>query len=168
MKTPREPDPPLSFAGSSPIALGMLLGSTRDDAVLWTTDDLAAMLRHQLGMPLDTDQGRHSLQSFGQALASPNPSLESLEQIKNFARTARSNASLPVEIPTVLYYASLAAARARCERSLTRLSDEDLTKGAKWALALGWVDAGLCAQLERDVEYLMRRPADTPAEEPPV
>src|SRR5262249_18508201 len=56
------------------------------------------------------------LKSFGDLLAHPHPLLELLEFVKDFAKENRTDAEspLPREVATVLYYACIAAALARC------------------------------------------------------
>jgi RNA polymerase sigma-70 factor (ECF subfamily) len=121
--------------------------------------DPAAALRQLLTAPVLLDLGDVSpklaqelrtwterqgllVKSLGDVLQHPNPSLELLRIVKQFAKDNRSNpdSPLPREVATVLYYASLAAALVRYGERITRHQDAALQKGFQWALEQSWVD----------------------------
>jgi len=134
---------------------------------LWRDDELGAMLQHQLTAPLRVDlinmhkdaavgvrtladaQGL-TLKSFGDLLAHPHPPIELLKITKDFAKACRlsPHSSLPREIASVLYFASIAAALVRCQRRITGLTNDALTEGLHWVLARPWVDTPTRALIE--------------------
>ncbi len=128
---------------------------------LWRSDELDAILRHQLAAPVFFDleafepekaaQLRAALagegttgpiQSFSDLLHLWHPPLELLRLTKDFAKShlGHLDATLPREVATVLYYASILVARMRCAEFLTRLNEEALLKGVRWVLDQPWLD----------------------------
>jgi hypothetical protein len=150
------PEVTMSSAGHSPFdpgELSRLVELPRPPA------DSATLLRRVLTAPLPLDLGavdpalavkartwaeqhRLVLKSLGDLLYHPNPLPELLELAKEFAKEHRSDAEspLPREVATVLYYASIAAALARCGRRITRHDDATLRKGFLWGCEQPWVD----------------------------
>jgi hypothetical protein len=136
---------PGDLGTSDPRRLADLLEREPDAARVWTADELAAVLRHQLAVPLHLDldgaaDDEAMRRSFGDLLADPHPPVNVLDRVKLFAKAARTRADggLPPEVATVLYYASIAAADARCGRRITRLADAALREGYEWVLAQPW------------------------------
>jgi hypothetical protein len=82
------------------------------------------------------------LRSFGELLHHRNPLPELLELAKEFAKECRTEVEspLPRALATVLYYASIAAALARCGRRITHHDDATLRQGFQWGCAQPWVD----------------------------
>jgi hypothetical protein len=82
------------------------------------------------------------LKSFGDLLHHPNPLPELLELAKEFAKEHRTDPESPLrrEVATVLYYASIAVALARCGRRITRHDDATLVQGFRWGREQPWVD----------------------------
>jgi len=136
----------------------LVYGEAEADPV-WGEDELEAILRHQLTVPVQLDlsalrAARQEkvravleasglvLKSFGDVFSHPNPPLEVLQMIKDYAKAARASpvSHLPRDIATVLYYLTIAAARVRCGRRISSLSDELLGEGLKWCLARKWLD----------------------------
>lgn len=126
---------------------------------LWQDEELGAVLRHQLSAPLRVDLvslGRSlagkietltdslglTLKSFGDLLSHPHPPVELLKLAKNFAKACRISprSPLPREVATVLYFASVAAALARCRCRITSLTDAALSDGFRWVLDQPWLD----------------------------
>jgi hypothetical protein len=62
--------------------------------------------------------------------------------VKDFAKASRHDrrSPLPVEIATVLYCGSIAAAMLRCDRRISGMSNTDLLKNIDWGLAQPWID----------------------------
>lgn len=140
---------------------------------LWRDDELGAMLRHQLTAPLRIDlinmergsatqvraladaQGL-TLKSFGDLLAHAHPPVELLKITKDFAKACRlsPHSSLPREIASVLYFASIAAALVRCRRRITGLSSDALAEGLNWVLARPWLDAPIRSLMEECLQLL--------------
>ena len=129
------------------------------DKPFWTSDELAALSRHQLAAPVEFDltfiekerpgslDTLHSVQ--GPAIASfrdlfhhPRPPIELLRTTKEFAKSIRirPEAPLPEEIATLLYLLSIVAAMTRLGRRITKLDDRRLCHSLQWALDQPWVD----------------------------
>jgi len=133
-----------------------------DEGALWDSDDLEGMWEHQLAASLEADlgdlrpglrarleelvaPGGPPLATFRDLLEHPDPPLELLELTKQFAKRCRSNPEgpLPDDIATVLYLAAIAAAMTRCGSRITKLSDEGMGHGLRWALRQPWLDRSL-------------------------
>jgi hypothetical protein len=144
---------------TDPHQLASLIGGDEDIGErIWNSDDLAAILRHQMTTSLQVDlagvgsaagrlreeaaAGGLLLKSFGDLLQHPHPPLGLLKMMKDFAKACRiSPASvLPREISSVVYFASIMAAMTRRSRRITKLTDSDLRKALRWALMQPWLD----------------------------
>jgi len=125
----------------------------------WDSDELAAVLQHQLAAPVEFDltylekkrprslDTLHSVQgppitSFRDLFHHPHPPIELLRSTKEFAKASRSRpeAPLPEEIATLLYLLSIVAAMTRLGRRITKLDDQGLRHALQWALDQPWVD----------------------------
>ena len=106
------------------------------------------------------DQG---LGTFGDVLTAPNPSAESLEMIRRFAKRFRTGHSegLPEEIATVLYYAAIAAARVRLGVSISKLTDAAITDGLRWSCHLPWLTESLKQLFGEALEGLRPQASET-------
>ena len=118
---------------------------------VWRPEELAAPVHLDLGnfapgdaRRLQTLSGSQGLllKSFSDLLHHPQPPLELLEMVKQFAKTSRSHpdSPLPREIATLLYYAAIVVAMTRCGRRITNLDDQGLKEGIGWVLSQTWVD----------------------------
>lgn len=140
--------------------LSALLDLEAHARTAYTPHDLAAILHHQLDTPLAVDlaagPGVAPTETFGQLLLGPAPSLDALARVKDFAKAARGdpNGPLPPEIATVLYYASIAAARLRHGRRITALDDATLRRGLAWMAAERWCAAPLGPLLAEAISAL--------------
>jgi hypothetical protein len=129
------------------------------DAPLWSDQELADVLKHQLAAPvvfelsrlehtdaadlqqiLDTAQP--PINSFADLLSHPAPPLELLRLTKNFAKAATLDQESPVPNPVAmtLYYAAIAAALVRHRQRLSTMDDAVLSDGLRWVLSQSWVD----------------------------
>ena len=153
---------PGDLNNSDPSRLAPLLESVAGGAapsLAWGPDELAAVLRHQLAVPLRLDLGEPLTalsrrleesvayrglagKTLGQLLHDPHPPAGALELVKQFAKAHRTRRDglLPREVATVLYYAAILVARTRCGVRLSTLDDRVLRDGAAWAAGLAWVD----------------------------
>jgi hypothetical protein len=150
-----------SAVSKSPVKkLAALMAAGRERDRLWRTDELAAILRHQMSAPVLVDLGgfdprtaarlKHLsqaqslvLRSFADLFRHPSPPVEVLELVKDFAKANMDHpeSCLPREIAAVLYYLSIAAALVRLGTRITHLSDADVKQGLLWAKRLAWLDA---------------------------
>ena len=126
---------------------------------LWRPEELAAIFRHQMSAPVQVDLGNLCnglagrvkmsaeaqgllLKSFGDLLEHPNPPIELLMLVKEFAKASRNSpdSRIPYDVAAVLYFVCIAAAVVRCGRRISRLGDDELHEGFEWALAQTWLD----------------------------
>ena len=145
---------------TDPQQLASLIGGD-DDAIgerIWNSNELAAILRHQMSTPLQVDlagvggaagrlkeeaaAGGLLLKSFGDLLSHPHPPLALLNMMKDFAKACRISpaSALPREISSIIYFASILVAMTRRSRRITKLTDGDLRQALRWALAQPWLD----------------------------
>lgn len=142
----------LSVDTAKPAELARLLDLSGDALTDWSGDDLAGVFRHQLEVPLGelsastggggASSGSSGFARFGDLLYEPDPPIELLEKLKQFAKACRSrdDGTLPAEVATALYYASIAAALVRCGRRITGLGDGSLREGFAWGREQAWLD----------------------------
>jgi hypothetical protein len=153
-----EPD----LRGTNPVNLAKLLAFNAQPP--WSDDDLAAILRHQLQLPLQGElapsiEGASAAdlrQTFGELLTSALPCLPLLRAAKEFAKANRSDpdALLPGEVATVLYYAAILSARLRWRARISELGPPDLLGGIDWALSRPWLAPPL-ANLFREARSIL-------------
>jgi len=146
-------------AGSASLGRVMELG--RDLARPWRPEELAAVFQHQMAAPVSvdlaslapgapgklktlTDASGLLLKSFRDLFRHPQPPLELLQLVKEFAKRNRGHPEslLPSEVATLLYYLALAAALVRWGERITSLRDAELERGLDWAIAQDWIDVG--------------------------
>src|SRR5271166_6037286 len=127
-------------ASPNKLANAMTLGSS--PARVWLPDELGAVFRHQMAAPVSVDLAALSpnlsgqirllteaagllLKSFRDLFQHPQPPLELLELVKEFAKMHRDQAEsvIPNEVATVLYYLSIAAAFVHRGKRITSLTD---------------------------------------------
>jgi len=139
---------------AKPGRLACLLDLTETATQPWRTQELSAILKHQLSAPIESDLAqeaasengsahRVNMRTFGDLLHHPAPPIELLRSVKDFAKANRNHpgSALPNEIASLLYFTSIAVARERCSRRITSLSEKELQAGIAWALAQDWVDS---------------------------
>jgi len=146
---------------------------------LWQTEELGAILRHQLSAPVQFDLARIDqalakklrnlteaegllLRSFSDLLHHPTPPIELLVLLKDFAKACRNHPDgpLPEEIATLLYLASIAVAMMRAGRRITALDDEALRDGVKWLVDQTWVDDKTLSLFREFLGFLDDRKGD--------
>lgn len=152
---------------SKPQFLARLLEAEAGGRAEWSAVDMAAILRHQLNAPLRADLGARNPNAsktldtvstagpapatFGELFAHPHPPIELLELAKDFGKALRldSSCGVPAEVATVIYYASIVAARVHLGRRISDLDEMALRQGVEWTLAQPWLDAALRVMFEQ-------------------
>jgi hypothetical protein len=151
--------------------LARMMDLRAEEHELWDVQDLAAVLEHQLAAPLEADlgglrpglggllerlqpAGGPPIRTFKDLLDHPHPPLELLELCKQFGKRCRSNPDgpLPEDIATALYLASIAAAITRGGQRITKLADEGMRHGYRWALKQSWLDPSTRRLLEEGLK----------------
>ena len=139
---------------AEPRRLACLLDLTETVTQPWRTQELSAILKHQLSAPIGSDLAHEAasdkgsahpvnVQTFGDLFHHPAPPIQLLRSVKDFAKANRNHpaSALPNEIATLLYFVSIAVARTQCGRRITSLSEKEIRAGIAWALAQDWVDS---------------------------
>lgn len=138
-------------------ALGKMLDT--GEVPSWGSEDLAAMLEHQLDAPLEVDlggldlalaarlphltgTGDRPLRTFRDLFCHPRPPVDLLELAKRFAKLHRNQpeSPLPEELSTLIYLLTIIIARAKCGQQISGLDMETLHFGVDWALGRPWLD----------------------------
>jgi hypothetical protein len=139
--------------------LSAFMNAGAEHSGLWRPDELAAVFRHQMSVPMLVDLGTLDLRanaklrimsearglllkSFADLFQHPTPPIELLELVKDFAKANLDHpeSGLPTEIASVLYYASISAALVRLDRRISKLPDAELAPGLRWAGQQPWLD----------------------------
>jgi hypothetical protein len=126
---------------------------------VWRTEELAALLRHQLAAPVAVDLGSLSpavaqslkslsgaqgllIRSFADVLYHPHPPLDLLGLLKDFAKAAAAVTAGPIprDVAQVLYYAAIASGLRAGRSEITSLDEQALREGFAWVHAQRWVD----------------------------
>jgi hypothetical protein len=155
-------DGPKPDGAEPPQSAAALMGLGLEAQRPWRQEELAAVLQHQLDAPLQVNLAGLGptraaqvrvlseaegllLKKWRDLLQHPHPPLDLLCLVKGFAKAHREHpqSPLPREVATVLYYASIVAARLRCGERITELPDADLRKGLHWAIDQAWLDPWL-------------------------
>lgn len=145
-----------------PAELAMMLTLDPVEQTIWDPQDLRAILRDQLRQPvaldlapfedaptLDSDAAPDlaaaadaGIHTFDDLLHHPSPPLSLLKQTKHFAKlhSAHPGGLLPRDVATVLYFASIIAARRACDDDITGLDDHAVIRGIRWAKTQPWLD----------------------------
>jgi hypothetical protein len=139
--------------------LASLMASGDERGPLWRADELAAIFRHQLSVPVLMDLGSFDartaaqlktlsaaqgllLSSFADLFSHAQPPAQLLELVKDFAKANidHPESGLPREIATALYYTSIATALVRLDQRISQLPDADLLRGLQWTMEQPWLD----------------------------
>jgi len=159
---------------SNPALLSRLMDLSGAAADTWDSQELAAMLRHQLSAPLALALGsmgaelKKELQrgritdppgSLGELFRQEKPPVPVLELAKRFAKRCRTDPESPMPhgIALLLYYACIVAALTRHSLSISDLADDSLKRGLKWGCAQSWVDPSIRALLEEGLAHLDKK-----------
>jgi hypothetical protein len=157
-----------------PQVLSTVLGFSDVHRREWDVEDLKAMLRHQLGVPLYLSLGtlsaevshelgkwspEHRLMTLGQLLQHDRPPLEVLKLIKRFAKMCRSDRDNPLqsEIVMLMYYVSIVTALVRLNQPISVLPPASLKRGLSWLSAQPWMDDEVHVLLNEGLSYLNSR-----------
>lgn len=158
---------------TSPSVLAKIMTLDKNSERTWQPDELGAILKHQMAAPVQFDlesldptiapkvrtlsEARGLvLKSFGDLLRHPNPPVELLKLTKEFAKANRNDkeSSLPPEVATVLYFASIAVARMRCNERISSMDDDQLQRGLEWAGAQPWLDEDTRALMKECLRFV--------------
>ncbi len=171
---------------TNPGQLAQLLAMAPHETSDWRANELAAILRHQLAVPVEFelpgasnaggDSGLPPMPAdvrciltttFGDLLRHADPPLSMLRRVKDFAKACREDprGPLPREVAMVLYLASILAALTRHGAAITKLTPDELHKATEWALSQEWLDEALRPLFEEGLSQVARRVA---APIPPV
>jgi len=138
-------------------SLGLLMNIASAGQHLWRPQEAGAVLRHLLDASLQpllaaghapnvprlmNAAARLGLRTIRDLLHHPSPPVELLRASKQFAKACidHSDNPVPKEVAFMLYYASIVAARLRCNCRITSLPDTTLSEGLHWALRQTWLD----------------------------
>ena len=124
----------------------------------WQAEELKEVVKHQLSAPVQFDLAGFDrrlgdrlhvlaasegllLQSFNDLFMHPNPPVQMLELVKDYAkRAAAASESVPKDFARALYYLSIVVARLRCQQRISTLDDDQLVRGVGWLLDQEWLD----------------------------
>jgi len=139
--------------------LAELMGIQAGEDEVWGQQELAAMWQHQLSAPVEfdltaggvasaeklttlTQTARAPINTFADLLHHPDPPLELLELIKQFAKASETDPDrpLPHDIASALYFASICAALTRQGERITKLDDDSLRRGFQWVMDQAWLE----------------------------
>ena len=145
-----------------------LAGMLSETPVAWSEEDLAAMLRQQLGSSLADELvpggwmdaatlGRLAepvgIVTFRDVFTRPG-GRELLEAVKEYAKDVREDSQLTAPIRRVLYFAVLAVARVRLGAEISRLGEGDVAGGFRWCLEQPWLESEMRAIIAIGLESL--------------
>lgn len=134
-----------------PSRLAQLLHAIEAPHAEWQSNELHAILQHQLAAALAPDPAVDkpatpgAPSTFRELLSQPNPPIELLRRAKDFAKIRRNQPELglPVEIATAIYFAAIAAALVHLGTRISELSDPHLVDGFDWCRKRPWMDGAL-------------------------
>lgn len=144
----------------NPAVIKHVLDFGTTDLPLWSDEDLAGILAHQLRSPLVFDladsgefieaawreklaQSPAVIETFTDLLHQPHAPVALLDLVKRYFKsyfTSKVDGFLQQDVAGVLYYCTIIAALVHARERITTLSDSELVAGLKWALAHTWID----------------------------
>ena len=151
------------LSGTDPHRLASLFAFGGEEKNVWSEEDFAPMLQHQLAATVKVelmsnappssssmDSGTSPTLSLRDLLAAEKPPVELLRRLKEFAKSSirQSDSSLPDEVATVLYFSAIAAAQLKCGEQISGLSADGLRHGYQWAHARTWLTPELASLFE--------------------
>lgn len=164
------------WQASSP-QLARLLALAANANRAWKPDELRAIWTAQMDATLPCDLGGFPddlthrikrqaadqgllLRSCGALLQHPQPPLDLLRLVKDFAKAnvGHPESHLPESVARTLYYAVVATARLKLDQRLTELEDTALASGLRWALTQDWLDESTRQLFEDTLSRLVDEP----------
>lgn len=161
------------FPPDTPRRFARLLRLTEQADEPWAAGDLAAIWRQEVqrfpdGLGQNDDNpsprkfgadggpGSTTVGTWSHLLSHPEPPIELLRQMKDFAKSRRhaSSDAFPKDIARVLYFVSILLALMRCHRPISRLSKAEVLRGVEWSLAQRWLDPETLTVLTQGKHYL--------------
>ncbi len=140
---------------SPPARLARLFELDPENVLAWQEAEMAAVLRHQLAAPIETQAvtpapadhvpappRQSGTPTLAELCSLPCPPLAPLRASKDFAQAHlhHDRPDIPRAVAEVIYYLAIALARSRCGERITRLPDAEVARGIDWALTLPWLD----------------------------
>jgi len=166
-------DPINGIYDSDPDNLARLLKLEEGRRDEWGTDEVEQILEHQLQAPLADEIGRiypekkdqvrdkgrsqdPPIETVGELLRRDTPPPDLLEMLKDAAKAARRDKTdtLPVEVPTAIYFATIAVALVKNDARISSLSSEEMKKGFTWTSRQDWFDEQIAELLEEAARKL--------------
>jgi len=155
--------------------LADMMFTETDSPQLWQPEELGDILRHEMSAAVEFELGglngamaerlrrltsarRLLVKSFGDLLGHPNPPVELLEMVKEYAKAlSRHPASpLPREIAMALYYAAIVVAHLRCGKRISKLKDQEIRAGLERIAARPWMTGDLRKLFEEGLDRFRR------------
>ena len=173
----KKPDP----RKSTPQLLAQLMDPSPGPERLWQPEELAQVLTHQLAVPIQFELGNLDrgtaaklevlsesegllLKSFADLLFHPQPPVELLRMVKDFAKATsiHPDSPLPREVAQVLYFASISTALVRCRARISELDDRSLRAGLESVLDQPWLDAKTRSLLQDGLSLVAQAEEEPP------
>jgi hypothetical protein len=168
---------------ADPVSLADFFAMDGLQEARWSDRDLEAMLRHQLRTRLDAELAGDddvpeageqttaaidesgATETFAELFSHEQPPVELLAATRRFAKACRQNdeGRVPAEIATVLYIASIVAARVKLDVRISSLDDAALRYGLDWALKQPWLVESLRHLLQQGANVLQEGQQDRDA-----
>ena len=152
-----ESDPRQAALRSNAAQLARILDTSDAAQQSWLPEDLPDLLRHQWSAPIEFDlaevpqKNRDKtltgavelrIQTFGDLLEHPGPSLALLKLAKDFFKDKAKGSKegrQERQIAYLFYVLVILAARVRLGTAISSLSNAELEQGIKWAVGQSWV-----------------------------
>jgi len=148
---------------STPEQLSVLLKLDPKTSESWGTQDLRALISHQMAAPLDFDLGsvklsqaqqqtateslteanKSNIRTFGELFHAPHPPLELLRLSQKFFKQNFTNSpkdSPEQKVAYLFYLLSIVAARIRTGVNISKLPDEQQLKVIESLMKRSWVE----------------------------
>lgn len=158
---------------TDPKDLARIMSVSSADERLWRPEEMGALLQHQLVSPLESElRSVHTnlLKEFQrktqgadkpprncrELFLAKQPDPDVLRITKDFAKLCRQSDTNPVpeQIPTVIYFTSIAMAEVKCSARITSLPNSRIRSGLQWTIAQEWISPELRDLLQEALEQL--------------